>query len=455
LNVTNKRALFPATLSNIISSLVDKEQKALSLRYLYTFLFYCALPGVFMRLLWRSRRSADYRKRWAERLGYCPYRRDKCIWVHAASVGETLGAIPLIKALQAQYPELPIVVTNMTITGSTRTRATFGASVLNVYVPYDLPAAIARFLQRVNPVVAIMMETELWPNTLFACQQRHIPIVVANARLSAKSAAGYQRVASLTRQMFSTIHTLAVQTQVEAERFIALGLPAERVMVTGSIKFDVEVSPELLVKGAELRAQLGQDRLVWIAASTHQGEEEIVLAAHKRIIETLPQALLILVPRHPERFDAIFHLVQQQGFKTIRRSQHTSCAADMQVYLGDTMGELLLLYSASDVAFVAGSFVPVGGHNMLEAAVLGKPIVVGPQLFNFAEISEKLIAANGMKKVLDVDALATEVIHLLQDSAYRQKIGANAQGFVDANRGAVAKHLALIKAVVANNLIRI
>lgn len=414
------------------------------MRYLYTILFYCLLPWAFLRLLWRSRHSVEYRQRWMERLGYCPQRLEKCIWIHAASVGETLAAIPLVKALQAQYPNLPILITNMTITGSVRTRASFGDSVLNAYVPYDLPDAIARFLKRVNPVVVIMMETELWPNIIFVCQKNNIPVVVANARLSEKSAAGYQRVASVTRKMFGAIHTVAVQTQVEAERFIALGVPESRAVVTGSIKFDIEVSPELLAKGTELRTQLGRERLVWIAASTHQGEEEIVLAAHKRICESLPQALLILVPRHPERFDGVFNLAQQQGLSVIRRSLHAACTTDTQVYLGDTMGELLLLYSASDVAFVAGSFAPVGGHNMLEAAVLGKPIIVGPQLFNFAEISEKLIMANGMKKVLDADALAAEVLHLFQDSVYRQTVGVNAQGVVDANRGAVAKHMALI-----------
>ncbi|MDR3478026.1 MAG: lipid IV(A) 3-deoxy-D-manno-octulosonic acid transferase [Gammaproteobacteria bacterium] len=419
------------------------------MRYIYTFLFYLALPFVLLRMLWRSRHLADYRRRWAERFGYCPHALPQCIWIHAASVGETIAAIPLIKALQKQYPALPILITNMTITGGVRTKATFGDSVLQAYVPYDLPAANHRFLQRVNPVIALIIETELWPNMFYACRQRNIPIMVANARLSQKSANGYARVATITRQMLSAVRTLAVQTEIEAKRFVALGMPENRVVITGSIKFDVEVPADFSEKSVMLRAELGRDRLIWIAASTHATEEEIILAAHRKILEAFPDALLILVPRHPERFNQVFALSEQQGFATVRRSEGKTVTAQTTVYLSDTMGELMLMYSVSDVAFVAGSFAPIGGHNMLEAAVLGKPIITGPVLFNFEEISKKLIVAKGMLTVSNADELAIQVTKCFADKTYRQEVGENAKQFVDANRGALAKHLALINTILS------
>jgi 3-deoxy-D-manno-octulosonic-acid transferase len=418
------------------------------LRYLYTFLFYLALPFVFLRLLWRSRRSVEYRKRWGERLGFFPGKVDRCIWVHAASVGETIAAIPLIKALKAAYPDVPILVTNMTITGAARTQAAFGDSVLQSYVPYDLPSAISRLIQRTHPVIALTLETELWPNIFAVCQQHQIPVVVANARLSEKSAAGYARVAPITREMLLVIDKMAVQTQIEADRFIALGLPAARATVTGNLKFDMEMPADLAEKSLALRASFGANRLIWIAASTHATEEEIILDAHKRICEKFPNALLILVPRHPERFDDVYQLCLQQKFHVVRRSQQTPFTAETQVYLADTMGEMFLMFAVADVAFVAGSFAPIGGHNMLEAAVQGKPVITGPQLFNFAEISASLIAAKGMCTVQNAEELALQVKHLFEDADYRKTCGDNARHFVDANRGALAKQLQIVKAVI-------
>jgi 3-deoxy-D-manno-octulosonic-acid transferase len=391
---------------------------------------------------------ADYRKGWSERLGITPFRCEKSIWLHAASVGETLAAVPLIKSLQARYPTTPIVITNMTVTGAARTKALFGDSVFHAYVPYDTPDAAARFLKRANPMIAIIMETELWPTIFHQCKKRNIPIFVANSRLSKKSASGYHRIASLTHEMLQAVHTMAVQTQVEADRFIKLGLSPEKILVTGSIKFDVEVPEQLLEKGQALRQQLGTQRLIWIAASTHDTEEEIILAAHKKICATLPNALLVLVPRHPPRFDDVFKLTEQKGFKTARRSKNESCDDSTQVYLGDTMGELLLLYSASDIAFVGGSFVPVGGHNMLEAAVLGRPVITGPQLFNFAEISQRLIACRGMQTVINADDLAALVTDLLQDLEKREKMGEMAFNFVKENRGALKKHTQLVANII-------
>jgi len=418
------------------------------LRYFYTILFYLALPYSFLRLLWRSRKQKAYRQHWGERLGFCPLKFEQSIWIHAASVGETIAAIPLIKALQLQYPALPIIVTNMTITGRARTQAAFGDTVYKAFIPYDVPSAVNRFLGRVNPIVAVILETELWPNLFAACKTRHIPIVVANARLSEKSAAGYHKVSAITQEMLLNIHTLAVQTQIEADRFQVLGLPPERAVVTGNIKFDLEIPGDLLSKRDALRAELGIDRLIWVAASTHATEEDIVLAAHKAICAKYPDALLILVPRHPDRFESIFALCQQQGFEAVRRAQGEKCKATTQVYLADTMGEMLLMYAVCDVAFVAGSFAAVGGHNMLEAAVLGKPVVTGEILFNFAEISRSLIAAKGMITVKDQIGLQNAIITLFADRNYRQTMGENGKRFVDANRGALQKQLQLIQVAI-------
>jgi 3-deoxy-D-manno-octulosonic-acid transferase len=414
------------------------------LRYFYTILFYLALPFILLRLFWRGRRIPGNHQRWLERFGFCRFKLERCLWVHAVSVGETIAAIPLIKALQHQYPHLPIVVTNMTVTGAARVKAAFGDNVLQTFIPYDLPGAVARFLQCIKPQVAVIMETELWPNLFAACQNRNIPIVVLNARLSEKSANGYQKMAPLTRAMLAAVHSLGSQGYADAERFIALGLAKEKVTVTGNLKFDLDIPADLATKAIALRQQLGATRLIWIAASTHPSEEEIMLAAQRLIQVNYPSALLILVPRHPDRFDAVAGLCEQQGFKLARRSRGDRCAEQTEIYLGDTMGELLLLYSVADVALVAGSFVQVGGHNMLEPAALAKPILTGPILFNFAEITDMLFKANGMFKVRNAEELAQQVQKLFADPMYRATMGANAYQVVAANRGALARQIKLV-----------
>jgi 3-deoxy-D-manno-octulosonic-acid transferase len=420
-------------------------------RYLYTTLFYLALPYIFIRLGWRSRRQPDYRKRLAERLGYYPFKLEKCLWVHAVSVGEALAAIPLIKALKAAYPHLPMLVTTMTPTGAARINMALGDSVRHAYIPYDLPDAMSRFLQTMNPTIAIIMETELWPNLLAACHQRRLPVCLVNARLSEKSAQGYKRIAPLTRKMMQQIDIIAAHEQADAERFIELGAPKNHVVVTGNIKFDLELPRELEQESANLRAALGKDRFIWIAASTHEGEEDLILAAHQALREKNPHALLILVPRHPDRFDAIAKLGETR-FKVIRRSQQQACTADTAVYLGDTMGELLLMYSVADVAFVGGSLLPRGGHNLLEPGALGKPVLMGPYLFNFTEISELFIAAKALTTLTDKASLTEVLIHLWQDPKAREQMGLRARQVVDANRGALAKQLALIGECLATSV---
>ena len=418
------------------------------MRYVYSFLFYLVMPFIFLRLLWRSRRSPQYRQRLGERFGFCGMQLERSIWIHSVSVGETIAAIPLIKAIQKQYPKLPIVVTNMTPTGSARVKAAFGDTVINTYVPYDLPGATARFLKAIRPTIIIIMETELWPNLFAHAQKNKIPVVVTNARLSKKSARGYHRIGFMMRPMFAAIHTLAVQAQADADRFIALGMPRDRIAITGNLKFDIEPAADLPAKSLVLREQLGSNRLIWIAASTHPGEDEIILAAHRLVCEKVKEALLILVPRHPERFQSVATLAEQQGFQVARRSQPGSCRSETNVYIGDTMGEMMLMYSVADVAFVAGSFVTVGGHNMLEPAVLCKPILTGPHLFNFAEVSAMLLQANGMLVVEASDPLANAVIRFFNDAPYRKEVGENAYHVVEKNRGSLQRQLDIIHSVL-------
>ena len=420
-------------------------------RHFYTLLFHLALPLIALRLYLRGRQAPAYRRRVAERFSFSlPALMPGGIWVHAVSVGESIAAAPLIKALLERHPELPVTVTCMTPTGSERIRALFGERVQHCYLPYDLPWAAARFLDRVRPRLAVIMETELWPNHIHQCARRGIPIVLANARLSEKSARGYARFAALTRPMLAEMSWIAVQTEAEAERFRQLGARPERVSVTGSIKFDLTIDPDLPVRARALRASWGADRRpVWIAASTHAGEDEIVLDAHRRLLAERPDGLLILVPRHPERFEAVHVLCQRQGFPTVRRSSSLPVGAEDQVLLGDTMGELLFLYALADVAFVGGSLVPNGGHNLLEPAALGLPVLSGPHLFNFLEIAAQLRAAGALLEVANGEELAAQLANLLAAADRRRLMGNSALGVLQASQGALALLLAGLAGLLA------
>ncbi len=417
-------------------------------RTLYSFVLYLLTPLILVRLLWRSLPAPAYRHRWRERFGRVPAIRGdgEVIWVHSVSVGETLAAIPLIEALGERYPGAAIAVTTMTPTGSERVRAVFGDRVYHVYAPYDLPHAIARFLGRLRPRMLIIMETELWPNLIHACRQRHIPVVLANARLSAKSAAGYRRFARLTRPMLESLSVVAAQTRDDGERFLKLGLPVDTLRVTGNIKFDLKLDEQRRALAGELdkRWRGSPPRPIWLAASTHRGEEAMILAAHRRLLAEYPSLLLVLVPRHPERFDEVASLCREQGFVVVRRSSGESPGPDHQVLLGDTMGELPVFFGACDLAFVGGSLVPVGGHNMIEPAAWGVPVVSGPHLFNFAEASKLLADNGGMKVCADPQALVGEVGHWLGDAGARRAAGVAAREVAEANRGALARLLGVI-----------
>lgn len=414
-------------------------------RTLYTALFYLGLPLVAIRLWLRARKAPAYAKRIGERftLGM-PTLQPGGIWVHAVSVGESIAAAPMIRALLERYPALPITVTCMTPTGSERIQALFAneTRIQHCYLPYDLPCAAARFLDRVQPKIAVIMETELWPNHIHQCAKRGIPVALANGRLSQRSAKGYGRFSKLTAPMLAEMSLLAVQTEAEVQRFRDLGARPETVEVTGSIKFDLTIDPQLLQRATELRSQWqAQDRPVWIAASTHEGEDEVVLDAHRRLLANHPDALLILVPRHPERFNSVFDLCQREGFATVRRSTGANVDAQTSVLLGDTMGELLFLYALADSAFVGGSLVPNGGHNLLEPAALAKPVLSGPHLFNFLDIAAQLREAGALAEVDDAEGLAVEVQRLFELPRDAQRMAEAGLAVMRRNQGALQRLL--------------
>ncbi|PCM51588.1 3-deoxy-D-manno-octulosonic acid transferase [Pseudomonas fluorescens] len=414
-------------------------------RTLYTALFYLGLPLVAIRLWLRSRKAPAYAKRIGERFSYgMPRLQPGGIWVHAVSVGESIAAAPMIRALLQRYPQLPITVTCMTPTGSERIQALFAGEprIQHCYLPYDLPCAAARFLDHAKPKLAVIMETELWPNHIHQCAKRGIPVALANGRLSERSARGYGRFSKLTAPMLAEMSFFAVQTEAEAQRFRDLGARPQTVEVTGSIKFDLTIDPQLLQRAHELRGQWqALERPVWIAASTHEGEDEVVLDAHRRLLANYPNALLILVPRHPERFNSVFELCQREGFATVRRSTGANVAADTSVLLGDTMGELLFLYALADSAFVGGSLVPNGGHNLLEPAALAKPVLSGPHLFNFLDIAVQLREAGALAEVDDAEGLAVEVQRLFELPRDAQRMAEAGLAVMRRNQGALQRLL--------------
>lgn len=415
------------------------------MRILYTLILYLLTPFVLLRLLWRGLRAPAYWRRWGERFGFiAELPGSSPIWVHAVSVGEVQAAVPLLRALLKRYPELPVLVTTTTPTGSEQVRNLFESRVAHVYLPYDLPDAVTRFLERARPRVGLIMETEIWPNLYRACRRRGVPVLLLNARLSARSAAGYARVRSLTARTLRCLHGIAAQTRADAERLLDLGAPAERVRVTGSIKFDMQIPASLTEQAAVLRRDWGVQRPVWVAASTHESEDEWVLEAHRRIRARHPQALLVLVPRHPERFPRVAALCREQGWKTVLRSARAPTPEDAAVFVGDSMGELLLFLGACDVAFIGGSLIPHGGHNPLEAAVQRIPVLFGPHMFNFEQIAELLLAAGAAREVGDAAMLADSVLNWLDDPAARSAAGEAAAAVVEANKGARDAVLAMV-----------
>ena len=418
------------------------------IRRLYSVLIYCAVPFAFGAILWRGLRDRSYWQGLSERFGW-GRRIDSApaIWLHAVSLGEMSAAAPLVRALRSRYPENPLVLTSATPTGRARARGLFGDSVDVRFLPYDTPGAVARFLDRVRPRLAIIMETELWPNLFKECERRGVPLVLASARLSAKSVARYRRLGRLFRGIFSASSLVAAQTALDAERFIAIGAQSARTRVIGNIKFDVELGAGVVDQGCELRAAFGSARPTWIAGSTHAGEEEQVLAAHE---ELRGSTLLILVPRHPDRFRAVADLLSSRGVRFTRRSSGILPDAATQVVLADSVGELAALYASADVAFVGGSLVPIGGHNLLEPAALGLPVLTGPYQSNGQDIARLMLQQGAALLVDDRHELAAALTRLLGDPEERQRIGAIGRHIVESNRGSVARLRELIEPLLAH-----
>ena len=416
------------------------------MRRVYTVILWLLLPFVLLRLAVRGVRSRGYWQRWGERFGFVAHAPRETLWLHAVSVGETRAAAPLVKALRAAYPDLLLWITTTTVTGSAQARALFGDTVAHSYLPYDLPGAVQRFLRRARPRALIVMETELWPNLFYYCARAGVPIAIANLRLSTRSHARYARFARFTRATLAHVRIFAAQAAADAERVRALGAPGERVQVTGNIKYDLAFPDDLSARAKALRAALGA-RPAWIAASTHAGEDEIVLHAHRELLREWPDLLLILVPRHPERFAQVAKLAAQE-FKSSRRSAGALPDGETQVWVGDTMGELPLLLAVTDVAFVGGSLVPVGGHNILEPAALGIPSVFGPHMSNFADIALAALAAGAATQVQKAAELAPAVARYLRQPESRAAAGEAATRWVAANRGALDKTLVLIDSLL-------
>lgn len=366
------------------------------------------------------------------------------ILIHAVSVGEVVAAIPLIKALQKQYPLLPLTITTITPTGSQRVQQTFGDSVAHIYLPYDLSFAINSLLNNTTPKAVIIMETEIWPNLITNCRRRNIPVIIANGRISDPSVVGYKKIRWFITPILQQLSCVAAQSRMDGERFITLGLPKESLQIAGNLKFDVQANTQQQTAGHALKAQL-TNRLVFVAASTHNGEEEQVLAAFKQIRGQVPQALLILIPRHPDRFAEVAELLKQQQINFVRRSENAVCASDITVLLGDSMGEMTMYYAMADLVFMGGSLIPIGGHNLLEPAALGVPSITGPNVHNFREITQLLQNAAAVWMVQNTDELAAKAIELLKNPELRKQMGVAALQTVESNKGALNKLMQIME----------
>ena len=409
--------------------------------WLYTTLVYIAAPGALLQNLWRARRDSSYRERLAERWGYTHATfAARAIWIHAVSVGEVQASAVLVRALLARYPERPLLVTTGTPTGAQRVKALFGSQVQHVFLPYDMPGAVRRFLDRVRPCIGIVMETEIWPNLFRECRVREVPMLLASARLSQKSVRRYSRLRALTRDALEDV-TVEAQSSVDAERFREIGANPQRVHVGGNLKFDIQVPSEVQPAGQHLRATQFASRPVWIAASTHEGEEEAALDAHEKVCSRFPSALLILVPRHPQRFETVRSLLLSRKLLFVTRSGAAPVTNEVRVLFVDTLGELQMFYAAADVAFVAGSLAPIGGHSLLEPAALHCPIVIGPHNFNAPEIARLFLEADAALQVQAAGDLGSAIITLLDDDARRSQMTASAEAIVVRNRGALTKLL--------------
>ena len=416
-------------------------------RFLYTFVLLLLAPFAFLWLAWRALRQTGAPDKLGERLGSSPFLQPgTAIWVHGASVGEIRAAAPLVQALHRKYPERPILVTSFSATGRLQARQLFGDRVVVSLIPYDLPFCVSRWLNCTKPAVAVVMETEIWPNLYAACEKRGIPLLLVSARMSERAFARYQRYASLTRGALRRVRAIAAQTEADASRFRALGAEESRLSVMGNLKFDVETDAELLQSGAELRQKLFGKSPVWVAASTREGEEPLLLQAFRKVQATQPDSILVLAPRHPERATAVAADISAAGFSFRRRSAGDMPLKGGEVLLVDILGQLMKFFAAADVAFVGGTLVPVGGHNLLEPAAVGLPVLAGPHLDNVRDVAEMMQEAGVLTLVEDVDSLAAAAAWMLGNPATRKSVGEMARNKVMQNRGALDRAVELVKA---------
>ncbi len=415
-------------------------------RHLYTLIYSLFLPIIVARLWWRGRTNPGYRQRIAERFGFLPHQpRPGGLWVHAVSVGETLAAAQFVKQFMVQNPDTPVIITSTTPTGSEQVKRIFGERVFHMYLPYDLPSFINRFIKNIRPGALVIIETELWPNLLACCDQNDLPVVLANARMSERSARGYGKVSALTRPMLHSLNIVAVQNPTDGQRFIELGLPTGRLKVTGSVKFDVTLPEGCHQNGTALREQWGVSRPVLALASSHPTEDEQLLDIYPALEEAIPGLLLLLIPRHPERFEPVTNAARSRHLRVHRRTNGPA-SDDTQIYVADTMGEMLNMLAAADVVVMGGSlYSGGGGHNPIEPAALGKATLIGADHINFTSIVSELSEAGAMAVCESLPALQKEAIRLLKDSTAREAMGKNGLDVVETNRGAVTQLLELVK----------
>ena len=415
------------------------------LRALYSAVLYVLTPVTLYHLIWRGFRYPEYFQRWNERYGsYDTPGSPVDVWLHAVSVGEVNAAAPVVNALLRRHRGLRLLITTITPTGSERVQALWGDRVLHVYSPYDLPGAVARFLRHFPPRLALIMETELWPSLLFGCHDRKVPVYILNARLSARSLRGYSVLRPLIARMLRTVRRVAAQSDDDAARFVQLGAAPEQVRDVGNLKFDIPVPDTVDDIVAGFRRHLSAQRRVWIAASTHEDEEAPVLAIHARLRKRWPDLLLLWAPRHPERFPRVVDAARDAGWTVgTRRADRWPSASD-DVFVLDTLGELMAFYACADVAFVGGSLQAIGGHNMLEPAAVGTPAVTGPHLHNFSEISRRLKEAEALVIAPDGTGVAVAIEDLLADDARRHDMAGRGRALVEHGRGALARTLAMI-----------
>jgi len=408
------------------------------MRLTYSILIFLGTPFVMLYFAFRGLRDRAYLGRWHERFGFV---KDQCnqggILVHAASVGEVNAASPLIRALLNTYPDLPMTVTTLTPTGSDRLKREFGDKIFQSYIPVDLPGFVARFLNRLQPRLIIVIETEIWPNLYLHAQQRHIPLLMANARLSERSARRFKLVPGLVAKILQTVSWIGAQSNDDMKRLVTCGAVLQHTHMTGNLKFDQDVPASLEEKGAALRSRLNHQRSILVAGSTHEADENVVIPAFKELLKNLPDALLILVPRHPERFTRATQLAKNAGLRTQLRSQGEVCSAQTQCFVIDSVGELMTYYACGDVAFVGGSMGDVGGHNALEPAALGKPVLLGPNMDNAREIAAQLLECNAAQGVSDQQDFCKAAVQILSDDTLRDSMGKAGRRLVESNKGAL------------------